>query len=295
MLELQYVLVTAARNEAEHIAKTLATVVSQTIRPQRWIIVSDGSTDDTDEIVARYSEIHPWITLLRVDNGPEHSFRKQARSQNTGFEALKKLPFDAIGFLDGDTSVPSDLYEFLLSRLQSDPLLGVVGCPYVVGDDDMGARPTYDQQHVHGACQLFRRKCFEEIGSFTEMETGGHDKIAIVQARMNGWRTQSFIEMRVTVHKAVGFGEKRRTLRSKFKYGYKDYVLGNSVIWEVGRSLYQMTRRPYVSAGLVLFMGYMYALISRPQSSVPADVRERTRSEQYMRIRGFFSSRLINT
>lgn len=294
MQSLSYVLVTAARNEAEYIGKTLASVVAQTIRPQRWIIVSDGSTDDTDAIVQHYSQLHPWITLLRVDNGPEHSFRKQARSQNTGFEVLKKFPFDAIGFLDGDTTVPSDLYEFLLSRLLGDPLLGVVGCPYVVGGEDMGARYYFDQQGVSGACQLFRRKCFEDMGSFTELEIGGHDTVAILQARMNGWRTQSFTERRVTVHKPVGFGEKRRTLRSKFKSGYRDYVVGNSVIWEIGRSLYQMTRRPYVSAGVVLLMGYTCALLSRVQSSVPAGVRQQVRSDQYMRIRSFFSSRLIN-
>src|SRR5450759_2128245 len=131
MQQPSYVLVTAARNEAEHIEKTLTAVVSQTIRPQRWIIVSDGSTDDTDAIVKHYSQLHPWITLLHVNNGPEHSFRKQARSQNAGYEALKEFPFEAIGFLDGDTSVPPDLFEYLLAKLVEDPSLGVAGVPYV--------------------------------------------------------------------------------------------------------------------------------------------------------------------
>lgn len=292
MQQPSYVLVTAARNEAEHIEKTLTAVVSQTIRPQRWIIVSDGSTDDTDAIVKHYSQRHPWITLLHVNNGPEHSFRKQARSQNAGYEALKKFPFEAIGFLDGDTSVPPDLFEYLLAKFVEDPSLGVAGVPYVAGGDDMSAHHSYDQQHVHGACQLFRRKCFEEIDHFIELETGGHDKVAIVLARMNRWRTRSFLERRVIVYKAVGFGDKRRTLRSKFRYGYKDYVLGNSLIWEVGRCLYQMTRRPYVSAGFSLLMGYMYAFVTRARSTVPARVRQQVRREQHLRIRSILFSRL---
>jgi len=291
MQPLSYVLVTAARNEAEHIEKTLTAVVSQTIRPQRWIIVSDGSTDDTDTIVKHYSQLHPWIKLLHVNNGPEHSFRKKARAQNAGYEVLKKFPFEAIGFLDGDTSVPPDLFEYLLAKFAEDPSLGVAGSPYVVGGDDMGARRSYDQQQVSGACQLFRRECFEQIGGFTELEMGGEDTVAIVLARMNGWRTRSFLGRRLIVHKAVGFGDKRRTLRDKFLSGYRNYVLGNSLIWEVGRGLYQMTRRPYVSGGFSLLMGYMYALVSRARSGVPAPVRMQVRQEQHRRIRTLLFSR----
>ena len=284
MTPVPYVLVTAARNEEKYIEQAIRSVLSQTVQPQRWVIVSDGSTDATDVIVQRYAEAYPWINLVRAQSGSEHSFRKQARSQNIGYGAVQCDQFEVIGFIDGDTTIPPDLCGYLLSKFSADLRLGVAGCPYIVEGDDVGARHFYDTEHVHGACQFFRRSCFEQIGSFLELETGGHDKVAIVLARMNGWSTRSFLDRRVTVHKAVGFGDRRTAWRSRFKYGCKDYVLGNGVLWEAGRSLYQMAHRPYLLGGLALFAGYLYASQAKMTLNIPREVRRQVQREQHRRI-----------
>src|SRR3972149_4018127 len=181
-----YVLVTAARNEEKYIWETIRSVTGQTLLPKRWVIVSDGSDDGTDEIVDQEAAVHPWIELLRMPKHADRHFSNQARCLNAGYEKVRSIDFEVLGFLDADVSMEGDYFEFLINKFREFPRLGVAGTPYEEGAHDVGGGLFYDQQHVHGACQLFRRKCFEEVGGFIQIEMGGHDKIAVTKARMKG-------------------------------------------------------------------------------------------------------------
>ncbi len=116
-----YVLVTAARNEAAFIERTLGAVVGQTVKPLRWVIVSDGSTDGTDDIVSRYAQRHPWIQLIRTPERHERTFAGKARAFNLGWETTKDLAYEAIGNLDADVSFAPEYFAFLLERLAAIP------------------------------------------------------------------------------------------------------------------------------------------------------------------------------
>src|SRR5437762_10665387 len=127
---MKYVLITSARNEEAFIAKTLDSVVCQTVLPERWVIVDDGSTDHTAEIVERYAARYPWIELLRLPQREYRNFAAKVHAFNAGFEKVHSLDFEAIGNLDADISFGPDQFEFLLEKLIEDPSLGVTGTAY---------------------------------------------------------------------------------------------------------------------------------------------------------------------
>lgn len=112
-----YVVITPARNEAEFIELTIQSLVAQSVPPVRWIIVSDGSTDGTDDIVRKYAELHPWIELLRMPERKERHFAGKVHAFNAGYARVKELKYDAIASLDGDISVDPEYFLFLLRKL----------------------------------------------------------------------------------------------------------------------------------------------------------------------------------
>ena len=122
-----YVLITPARNEEQFIELTLHSVVVQTVRPIRWVIVRDVSTDATEEIVDKYTAEHHWIELVRMPERRERHFAGKAHAVRAGYGRLAELQFDAVGSLDGDASLEKDYFEFLLRKLEEDPALGLVG------------------------------------------------------------------------------------------------------------------------------------------------------------------------
>src|SRR5208282_3029060 len=197
-----YVLITPARNEAEFIELTIQSVVAQTIRPARWVIVSDGSTDGTDEIVRKYAAHNPWIELVRMPERRERHFAGKVHAFNAGYAKLEGVKYEVIGSLDADISFDEEYFSLLLRKLAEDATLGLVGTPFKDGPN-----PIYDYrfvsiEHVSGACQLFRRECFEEIGGYVPVKGGCIDHIAVVSARMMGWKTRTFTD-KVCLHHRV--------------------------------------------------------------------------------------------
>ena len=199
-----YVVITPARNEAQFIELTIQSLVAQSVRPSRWIIVSDGSTDDTDDIVRKYSASHSWIELLRMPERQERHFAGKVQAFNAGYARVRDLPFDAIASLDADISFDPEYFSFLLSKLAEDPHLGLVGTPFKEGPDQVYDYRFVNIEHVSGACQLFRRDCFEQIGGYVPVKGGGIDYIAVIGARMRGWRTRTFPEKVCHHHREMG-------------------------------------------------------------------------------------------
>src|SRR5688572_32959402 len=158
-----YVVITPARNEEKHIGRLLDSLVAQTHRPLRWVIVSDASTDRTEELVAKYQQRYDWIQLLTRQGRRERSFAAKVECFNDGVRAVQQLPFEVIGNIDADISFGPDYFGYLISRFREFPRLGVAGTPFVENGQSYDYRFT-NIEHVSGACQMFRRECFSEIG-----------------------------------------------------------------------------------------------------------------------------------
>jgi glycosyltransferase involved in cell wall biosynthesis len=285
---LTYVLVTPARNEEALIQGTIDAVVSQTRRPLRWVIVSDGSTDATDDIVRSQCEKHEWIELLRMPEHRDRQFAAKATCFNAGARKLASLEYDLIGNLDADITFEPDYYDFLLARFAENPRLGVAGTPFVE-DHGRPEQHTYahdaaNLQHVSGACQLFRRECFEDVGGYRPIKGGAIDWVAVTTARMRGWQTRTFVDKVCYHHRRIGTAT-HSTLAARFHYGRKAYYVGGDPLWELGRGVFQMGRRPLIAGGISFMAGYLWALAMRMERPVPLELIAFHRGEQRARLR----------
>lgn len=289
-----YVLITPAWNEAEYIEETLRSMVGQTILPLRWVIVSDGSTDGTDEIVQKYAARHDWIELVRLPERKERHFAGKVNAFNMGREQVKELPYQVIGNLDADISFEPDLMEFLLRRFAADQELGVAGTAFI---EDGAILYDYDivsVEDVSGQCQLFRRQCYEEIGGYIPSRIGGIDSMAVYAAAMKGWTTRTFTEKAFIHHRQVGTA--LNTIYStRFKNGQKDYCLGGHPLWEVFRCMYQMKNRPYISGGLLMYAGYLWAFLKGAERPMTEELVLFRRREQLHRLKSIVRRVLLPT
>lgn len=286
-----YILITPARNEAQFIELTLRSVAAQTFRPLKYVIVSDASTDGTDEIVRKYMAAYPWMELVRLSGTCERHFAAKVRAFNAGYERVRDLDFDILGNVDADVSFERDHFEALIAKMAANPRLGVAGAPFREGSQQYDYRFT-SIENVWGGCQLFRRECFEQMGGYLPIPGGGIDHVAVLSARMNGWQTRTFTEKICVHHRRMGTALQGR-IKAKFRLGSKDYSLGNHPLWELLRTFYQITQRPIVIGGLALAAGYIWSLVRRVKIPISHELVAFVRHEQMERLRTFLKRLML--
>lgn len=280
----RYVLITAARNEEALIENTIRCVAAQTTLPQKWVIVSDGSTDQTDKIVKKYAAQYGWIQLLRTPGHRDYQFAAKVHCLMAAWNEIRTLAFEVIGNLDADITFDPDYMKFLLDKLAGDPRLGVVGTRFAERGRQVYDYKYMNEKHVSGGFQVFRKACFEEIGGYLPMRGGGEDWAAVTSARMKGWRTQSYTEKLFLHHRPMG--STGQSLWSvQFRQGARDYLTGGHPLWQVFRSFFQMSRKPYWIGGVCLMTGYAWAWVRRLERPVPKELILFHRSEQMRRLR----------
>lgn len=285
---MEYVLITLAWNEQEFIERTINSVIAQTILPKKWIIVSDGSTDQTEEIIKKYACLYPWIELISKPPHSEHGFSSKAKGFMDAYDKLRSFDFDIIGNVDADISFENDYFEYLLGKFKEEPDLGVAGTPFVEDGKHYDYRFT-SIEHVSGACQLFRRKCFEAIGGYIPIKEGGIDWVAVTTARMIGWKTRTYTGRVCYHHRKIGTANKGR-LTSIFHYGKKNYYLGYHPLWQIFRVLYQAKNKPYILGGLALWLGYVWGFLTIRKRPISREMMKFYRKEQMTRLRSMFSN-----
>ena len=285
---MQYALITAARNEAHHIGRLIDSVLVQTQRPLRWVVVSDGSTDGTDELVANASEGHPWIRLIRIPAHQQRNFSAKARCARAALEQLEDEEFDVLGFVDADISFGLDHMNYLVSQFAKNSRLGVAGTPYA-DDPQHPERHAYahqhaDLHHVSGACQFFRRSCYRSVGGYRELTCGGVDWVAVTTARMQGWHTQTFTDRVCLHHRPIGTAG-RTLLQARYDQGRKAQATGGLFLWESLKGAALIARTPRLVGGLAFLWGYYSAKARGWPVAIDADLLEFRRREQKHRLR----------
>jgi poly-beta-1,6-N-acetyl-D-glucosamine synthase len=289
MHQLTYVLITPARNEEAHIEEVIRSVMGQSTLPVRWVIVDDGSEDRTAAIVGKYLPMCEWLELVQLPVRRDRSFAGKVFAFNAGLDRVTNLDYDVIGNLDADVSFDADYCEFLLSRFAEDPSLGVAGTIFKEDGYNSATDSFEGHSHVAGGCQLFRHRCFEDIGGYIAHRAGGIDWIAVTTARMMGWRTRSFREKAFFHHRSLGTAE-RGLLAAAFSYGEKDYYLGGHPVWQLCRVSYRMIKKPFLLGGLALAAGYLSAFLHRMERPVSDELMAFHRKEQMLKLKAIFKS-----
>ena len=284
---MKYALISSSRNEEKFIALTLDSVTRQTRRPERWIIVDDGSTDRTGELAEAGARQFPWITVVHQPRREGRSFAAKANNVNAAFAQLQAggVAFEVVGNLDTDTSFAPDYMEFVLEKFAADPRLGCAGTPFTQDGGYDSTRDSFEgENYVAGPIQLFRRDCFREVGGYVANPAGGVDWIAVMTARMKGWTVRSFSDKRYHHHRSMGTAGRSETV-ALFTYGEKDYYLGNSPVWQLFRVTYRMAKKPYLVGGLALFAGFVWAAVRRVKRPVSRELIRYHRADQMHKLK----------
>jgi glycosyltransferase involved in cell wall biosynthesis len=281
-----YVLVTAAYNEEALIGKAIASIVAQTCPPKEWVIVSDGSTDRTDEIVRQYEEECDFIRLLSLRTPHARDFAAQVNAINSGVNSLTTSEYQFIGNLDADVTFEPTYYENLLQKFEQDPRLGLAG-GYIQEKHgrNFTVRRTNSTASVAHAVQLFRRECFESIGGYTPLQYGGPDWYAEVSLRMRGWGVRSFPDLPVFHHRPTGTAD--QLLRHRFRQGRLDFSLGSHPLFEIVKCLKRVPEKPAVTGAISRLAGFCWSYVRKQPRSVPRDFVSFLRREQLDRLLAF--------
>ncbi len=284
-----YVLVTAAYNEERLIEQVISSIIAQTVQPAKWIIVSDGSTDGTDEIVTRYAAAHDFIQLCRISEDHPRNFAAQVNAINRGLSLLSSIDYAFAGNMDADITLEPDYFEKLLIKFRQDPLLGLGGGTIYErsAKGDFRERRGNSVASVAHACQLFRRECFEAIGgAYRPLPYGGPDTYAEIVARMKCWRVVSFKDLKVFHHRQTG--SVGGVLRGGFRQGKMDYSLGTLPLFEVVKLFRRTLMKPFLVGSIVRFAGFLDSYRQRERRAVPDDFVFYFRQEQKERLARLF-------
>jgi len=286
---LNYAIVTPARNEAQFIELTIQSMTAQTHHPLRWVIVSDGSTDGTDDIVRRYLPGNSWMELVRMPERQERHFAGKVHAFEAGYDRVKDLDVDIIGNLDADVSFEPDHFAFLIGEMEKNERLGVAGAPFREGTFQYDYRFS-NIENVWGGCQLFRRACYQAIGGYMPLKGGCIDHVAVLSARFQGWETRTFPDKVCIHHRLMGTAI-QGSLKAKFKLGAKDYSVGNHPLWELFRAAYQMKRRPFILGGVMIGAGFASSLIKGEEIPLSPALVAFVQEEQMQRLKNLFAGR----
>jgi glycosyltransferase involved in cell wall biosynthesis len=282
-MDPSYVLITPVRNEQATIEITIRSVLAQTVPPQEWVIVNDGSTDQTEGILKRFTERHPHIRAVHLAGRQEHSFASVVHATETGIRELRCRDYNYLGLLDADVRFPADYFQRLLAKFENNPRLGLAGG--LVVDVGPGQRTKSHQNlnEVAGATQFFTRACFESLGGLLPIPEGGWDAITCVRARMNGFTTATFPDL-VMDHLKPRNTAKGNWWRRNWQLGVRDYALGGHPAFEIAKCCSRALESPPLAASTARLCGYFQSALERKKRLIPEEVLSYVRREQLQRM-----------
>jgi len=278
-----YVLITAAYNEETYIEKTIISVINQKQLPVQWIIVSDNSTDETENIVTKYLSDYKFIKLVINKRKEGRNFASKVYALNTGINNLTVQDYNFIGILDADVTFEADFYSTLISEFEKNEKLGIAGGDYydIVKGKNVYVKPS--PYSIRGATQFFRRDCFQNIGGLTPMKYGGEDALACYAARMNGWEIKNFEEL-VVLHLRPTGTVGGNILRARFRDGFVEYHLGYHPLFQFVKCLKRLKTKPLFIGSLLRFVGYWCAFIKKEKRNLSKELIDFIKKDQIDRV-----------
>jgi poly-beta-1,6-N-acetyl-D-glucosamine synthase len=282
--EGRYVLITPARNEARFISETILSVISQSVKPYIWIIVSDGSTDATDSIARNYCAQHAFIRLIRNDKAGDRDFGSKSRAFAIGYKSIQQEDFAFVGNLDADITVDSGYYAKVIQRLRQSPTIGIAGGNVLELLNGRYVAQNISRDSVAGAIQLFRRDCFESIGGYIIHRGGGIDAAAEIMARMKGWEVRTYADLSVYHHRRVAWSHGGRLIAS-YRRGVLQRELGYNPLFQAASAINQLAASPPILWSISSLVGFWIGTIMRAQRVIPDEAVKYLRQEQLLKLR----------
>jgi poly-beta-1,6-N-acetyl-D-glucosamine synthase len=286
--EAKYIIISPIKNESLHIGTTLKSVIAQTLRPVRMIVVDDGSDDDTVNIVSSYVQRYSWILLIQSrDSGVRDTGRAEAAAFQIGylFALGLSIPFDYIVKLDGDLSFDAQYFEGLFKEFTQDERLGIASGIYLEHDGRDWKPVDFPSYHAAGASKVVRRECFEQIGGF--LTQPGWDTVDVIKARHAGWRTRHFEHLKFLHLRSEGTAMGVR--RTNEMHGEIYYLTGGSVPFFVLKLWHRLILgKPFFLAGFFMLSGYLKQVLKRNELLVSPDEARTYRQLIHSRLLGGF-------
>jgi len=259
-INARYVIITPVRDEEAYLRFTIESVLNQSIRPSEWVLVNDGSSDNTGKIIEDAARKHSWIRPLhRSDRGFRQAGGGVVQAFNDAYSTLTTSDWDFVVKLDGDLSFEPDYFERCFGYFKSEPKLGVAGgAIYHI----KGGQPCLERGpafHVRGATKIYRRACWEAIGGL--LPAPGWDTLDEVKAQMLGWNTRCFADLQLIHHRYTGAAD--GTWKTAIKYGKANYISGYHPLFVLAKCARRLFQKPYVVASAGLFHGYVTSYLKR--------------------------------
>jgi len=279
--QVRYVVITPARNEAQHIENTIASMVRQSLTPRQWVIVNDGSEDGTADIVQRHIQRVPWMTLVQR---PNRGFREPGvgvvQAFYEGYGSIHPHDWEFLVKLDADLSFASDYFQRCFEAFETNPRLGICGgtvCHQQNGTLLPERCPAF---HVRGATKIYRRKCWDDIGGLPRIT--GWDTVDEVKANMLGWQTASLPHVKIVHHRYTGSAD--GSWQNAVKNGRANYIAGYHPLFMLAKCLKRLPERPFVIGAIGLLCGFISGYLRRIPQLDDREVIRYLRQQQIQRL-----------
>jgi glycosyltransferase involved in cell wall biosynthesis len=277
----KYVLISPVRDEERYIAKTLDSVINQTVRPAQWFIIDDGSHDATGRIIDEYAKQYPWIVALhRADRGHRLAGSGVMEAFYCGFERLQCEDWEFVGKLDGDMVLKPGYFEACFERFAEDAKLGICGGVIYSEENGQLKLDKHPMHHVRGAVKLYRRPCWNQIGGL--IKSPGWDTVDEVHASMLGWHTRSFADISVIQSRPTGAAA--GFWRDNVKNGRADYVSGYHPVFIAAKCFKRLFEKPYLVKSFAHVFGYVSGYTRRMPRIENKDLVHYIRTQQIKRL-----------
>ncbi|MFK7960967.1 MAG: glycosyltransferase family 2 protein [Phycisphaerales bacterium] len=280
-------LVSPGRNEAEYAPRTIESMIAQHKRPDLWVIVDDGSTDASPELLAAAAAEHPWIKIVRrEDRGHRAVGPGVIDAFYGGLDTVDLESFDFVGKFDLDLVLPPTYFSGLVQRMTDDPRIGTLSGKAWYRDKQTGEQVSEfigDEMSI-GAAKFYRRACFTEIGGFVREVMW--DGIDCHRARMGGWKAASLHDEELSFEHLRPMGSSQHSMwTGRMRHGFGQYFMGTGLSYMSASALYRMIRPPIFVGGLAMWWGFVRAMLGRVDRYKDPDFRRFLRGYQWASLR----------
>ena len=315
----RYIVVTPCRNEAKNLPNLVQSMTAQTIKPALWVIVDDGSTDRTGEIIAEVEEKYGWIKGLHLEKSEEYMGTHLAYVCNKGFEFAKEycnekgISYEYIALVDADNILEARYFEKLIEEFEKDEKLGIASGNSIFVDIEMilyelkAKNPNItvmDNEFWHiwdsnstekqnsredlpmGSARVWRKECFEETDGYLPVPLP--DSVSNAMAKLKGWRTRRFMDIRVIERSGL---KKQGLWRGYKEKGESYFFLGQSLFLTVLKALKYSLRKPYYT-GLAYFWGYIIPFVCGKERVNDDEIRHYYKYIRSKELKAYYKQKL---